>query len=398
MSAVLMAAIAIAQTTPTVPVFEKPVIGEFNVAFQAVVTYEPRGREDAANWEILGRTLLAGTQDYSGSEIQLYGSQAGFRPRVLVMPGYMRVEMVAPPRFADEVAKIMTQVLISPNLNDLQVNRAKESAFEVPTDAFLGSLRMQEPDFEKVTHETVQVLWARTFQPSNMKIYVGGNVEVGEVPEIVRQQCREWRPEKPSLRFTPQLPVDLPTDLTGTGSYELRGEVLKPNSLFSSARFLAVVALGVGKDCSMHRVLREEKGWSYRNEGILYPTKEGWVPRLVMLRDGPEGVELLEQMRQALIKDVDSWNEQTLARAIVLGRESLNGKMPWSPVWVDDQRPMTDSLVDQLALFGYLDMVESADVSIGTWVKTLENVDLEVLKEQAKEMLTKASGVYLPKS
>lgn len=397
----VIAGLVAASLTQEAPflIFEKPESGAEVVVYQVFVAYEPLGREDAAAWEVLGETLLAGTQDYTAGEVMVYGGLAGYRPRVVTMPGYLRLEMVAPAGQEEAVLRLLAQILTEPRFREDRVDEAKARLAERPVDPFEGALRMEVLDYSKVTSGQVEDLWKKAFRRDTVKLYVGGAMTIGLTGEVLARFTREWEPmRRPPFGERPQLPTLMPVQLAGTGSYELRGEGLTPNSPFAAARFLATVALGVGKDSTMHRILRNEKGWAYVAEGLLYPSATGWTPRFVMLRDGSEGPDLLQGMRTAMLEDIDRWDEGDLKRALVLGRASLREGLPWSPVWLDGESPMRATVVDRTALFGYLDMVGAGGVSPSVWAGTLENVDLETFKAQAKVMLERASGIYLPRS
>ncbi len=377
-------------------IIEKPEPRSGLVVYQAFVTHQAAGREDAAAWEVLGETLLRGTKDYLAGEVAVLGSQAGFRPKVVTMAGYLRLEFVALAGQEEQVVKVLAQCLTEPRFRDDQVEEAKAKLTAKGWDPFEQALQVYDLEYSKVTADQVKALWKASFRRDSIKLYVGGDVEVGETARVLARFTREWEP----LRRVPpggraQAPILPPTSLAGTGAYELRGEAMTPSSTFAAARFLATVALGVGKDSTMHRVLRNEKGWGYVSEGLLYPSEKGWVPRFVLLRDGEEGVGLLEEIRKAMIADIAGWDGQTLQRAVVLGRASLREGLPWSPVWLDSGSPMRADVVDRTALLVYLDMVGAGGVSPSLWAGTLENVDLETLKGQATLMLEKASGVYL---
>lgn len=393
----LMAAAQVQTQPQTLTVHEVPEPGVGVTCFQAVIKYKPAGRDDAAAWDVLGQTLLAGTDDYTIGEIMRTGGLSGYRPRVVTMPGYLRLEYTVPTAMAESGAKIVAQCLTAPRFREDRVEDAKANLAQGFTDAFDQALQLEKKDYSKVTVEQVKELYQRTFRPATISLYVGGDFNVGEIPTIMTRYTREWKPDLYPRPPVIQLLTNLPTKVTGTESYELRSTPLTPSSPFAAARFLAVIALGVAKDCTMHRVLREQHGWSYRNEGVLYPSVDGWTPRFIMLHDGPEGVALLEEMRKAMAADMDTWTDQTLQRAIVLGKASLREGFVWSPVWIDGYSPMRSDVVDRLALASYLDMVGAGGVSPKTWAMTLENVDLETLKAQAKEMVEKASGIYLEK-
>lgn len=377
-------------------VIEKPQASAPLVAFQAIVRANLEGADDMAAWDILAQAIFEGSEDYSAQEIITIGSQAGILPSAVSMPGYMRLEMASPAPAAFDVGRVFAQCIVSPKLREATIETARSRVVSRNTRPFDRALRLHVLNYEQVTTAQVQELYKRVFRPENITVLISGNFEIGVLTDSIRRETRRWEPgPKPRPgRLQPMPP--LPTDSgSKVASFELRADVMTPSSPYAAARLLAVMALGVAKDCTMFRVLREREGLSYVQEAVLWPSKEGWIPRFIMLRQNGK-LEDLAEFRKLLVDDVDSWTDQTLRRAVILGQASLRDGLAWSPIYLGTGRPMASNLVDRAALFSYLDMVGTGGVTAEVWAQTLENVDLETLKTQAKEMLDKSNGIFLP--
>ena len=177
----------------------------------------------------------------------------------------------------------------------------------------------------------------------------------------------------------------------------ITGQPLTPASSSSAARLLAVFALGVGKQGALHRVLREEMGLSYLQQAVLWPTNKGWSPRLFMVRKTEDGeAKYAAIMRDALLKDIESWDEGTVLRAQAMAKAAFTRNLAGSPIWLDHEGPMAQSLADRCAWRGYLEMVGSGALREEVLLGAMQNVDLDQLKEQATAYLDQANIGWLP--
>jgi hypothetical protein len=180
-------------------------------------------------------------------------------------------------------------------------------------------------------------------------------------------------------------------------TFLLRGKVLTPATEGSAARLLAVFALGVGKEASMHRVLRERLGLSYFQGAVLWPTKDGWAPCFVMVRrTRNDEAKHATEMKDLLAKDVESWSEASLVRAQAMAVASFERNLSISPMWLDATGPRGLSLEDRCAWRGYLEMAGSGALREEVLVGAMKNVDLDQLKSAAKALLEECNVGWLP--
>ncbi len=305
------------------------------VVFQAFVSAELTGNEDMAAWEMIGPAILEGSMDYSANEVLAVSTRAGYWPKIATMPGMIRIQMISDAQHAEETAKVLAQCLLVPKLRDDGLAKAKAQVLGKRDRPFDLALRMQELPLADVKLGAIRELHRMTFLPKSIKIYVSGNYQVGVLPQVIQRVVRDWkdpgRPGRRPAQLEPRPPIH---SGSAVSSVELRCDPITASSRFAAARVLATTALGVGKDCSMFRVLREKQGLSYVQEAVLWPTTSGWIPRFVMLRNGGS-VDDISTMRNALMKDIDEWDENVLKRALVLAQASLTDGLPWSPVWLD---------------------------------------------------------------
>ncbi|MCH7945179.1 MAG: hypothetical protein IIC73_04080, partial [Armatimonadetes bacterium] len=101
-------------------------------------------------------------------------------------------------------------------------------------------------------------------------------------------------------------------------------------------------------------------------------------------------------MRDSLLKDIGRWDEGTVLRAQAMAEAAFTRNLAGSPVWLDQEGPMAQSLADRCAWRGYLEMVGSGALREELLVGAMRNVDLDQLKEQATEFLDQSNLGWLP--
>jgi len=389
----LVAAALLAQPAST-KIVELSVPESRMIVAQAFVKSFPiRSDHDAAVWDTLGHSLLEGTKELTATQLRQYGGQAGYPPQVVVMPDYLVIQVVVPVGGLDLAGQLIETIVQRPRLRDDSImdviRRRQVSELEPFEDALLIHRRIYgevKPDHVRLGHELA-------FRPENVSLVVAGDFAAGQATEEVSRRFGKWLVGRKPAQWRRYGGIALKSSrIAGVTSYELSADTLTPATPFSGARMVATVALGVGKDCTMFRVLREEMGLSYTQEGLLWPTASGWEPRFVLLQAKPANAEVLEHIRVAMIRDVESWNEATLTRAITLTKASLRQSVPFSPFWLSTRGPMGESLMDKAAWRGYLTMAGSGAVSAELLADAVGQVDLETLKAQAVRMIEGASG------
>ncbi|MEZ5163748.1 MAG: hypothetical protein R2688_08350 [Fimbriimonadaceae bacterium] len=220
----------------------------------------------------------------------------------------------------------------------------------------------------------------------------------GLAAQEMARWTRVWEPKKvvPPVAARVETPAPLLRSRIGVSSFEFRGKAFTPATPFSGSMFLATIALGMGKGSTLWRVVRQDMGLSYVQEGLLWPTVDGWVPRFIVLRGTEESeVELFAKMREKIVADMDSWDESHLIRAQALAKASLERGSDLSPFWIAPDEPIQPSLEDRCAWVGLLELTKTGSVGMKTLSSALENVDLETVKDQAKKMIESAEGVYI---
>ncbi|MCU0316676.1 MAG: hypothetical protein MUC92_08795 [Fimbriimonadaceae bacterium] len=371
------------------------------VVFQAFVRApENMDARDQAAWVVLGNSLLRGTQIINGGDFMRLGSQAGIPPRVIVMGDFLRIELHLPRRGVDVGTALVEAVITAPSLRPEVVEEVARNLQRQRRSVEQIAINPLDLRFRDVTHDDVQNLYTRAFRPENIVVVAGGALERGQVRENLGRRMARWNPETPArLQRRPIIIRPVETTDSSVTIFELSGNPVYPGKPQSGARILALYALGAGKDCTLWRVFREEKAWAYRTEGLLWPTKNGWVPRLLLMRRATANdVDVIPIMREAILADIETWDEATLARASLLAQSSLIREFEFSPWWMSSDGPLTRTFEDRLAWRGYLSVIGADVPDERLLAETFANIDLPGLKEQARKMVEEANASFIPAS
>lgn len=385
-TALLALAIGQASRPPLIETLTLPTAPAYTVQAVIRAPFPLKAREQAA-WMILGAHLLKGTKDFTSDSLMAFGSQAGVAPRASVSPDSFRVVLQAPLDGLDVAASLMESVLMTTRVNEDTFRAAAAELQGQEPDAWKSALLGISLDYSRVRPSHVADLASQTFQPENIQIIVSGPLERGQAALAFAQRFRSWTSSV--RRGAVQFDADPAKVESLSGSLtvaELRGQPIVPGRADFGAKLAAVAALGCGKDSSVFRVLREQLLLSYRQEVVLWLTRQGWQPRILLIRRaGGEGEsELPKKMREALLADVKSWNEDTLQRARAMARASLGRESAFSPFWADASGPAAaPSDLPAVSAVARAPMLTQEAL-----MAALESADLEQVKQAASTMLS----------
>jgi predicted Zn-dependent peptidase len=394
----MIAALLITTANAPVRVLELVEPGQLVVVQAYLKAPENMTEREAASWQVLGRVLLLGTVEYTPEVLRNYGGQAGVPPSVTVMPDFMRVQIVLPRSGLSLAGDLMFSVLTRPALREDDVALMKAELQSADQSAWISAMAGLDYRYDRIREGDVKNIWIRALRPENLNFVVGGGFDPGAGKAELESRFERWTaprdpgpprvdgPAKPKLSF-PE-PVS---------TFMLTGRTMTPASAASAAKLLSVFALGVGKEASMHRVLRGSLGLSYLQSAVLWPTNKGWTPSLLMVRKTEsEEAKHASEMKAALLADVDKWKDHDLVRAKAIAEAAFARNLSSSPVWLGPDGPMTQSLFDRCAWRGYLEMVGSGALREQVMVGAMQNVDLEQLQAAAKELLEECNVGWVP--
>lgn len=345
-------------------------------------------REDAA-WEVISHSVGEVSVNYGPREVSFFGSSAGVAPRVVRAPGFIRVEIVASPTKWQNAVALATSLLSQPSWtanfwqDELAVAKGRV------LDPWQNSL-WPKPTFPKdMIEQDFSSTHARILDKSGISIVVSGPFERGAARAVVDQYSKMW--QVPPYARLPRYAEEAPwptQQMLGVSSFELAGKPIRIGEGDSAAKFLALMALGAGKDCSTWRTLREDSGLCYRTEGILWPTQKGFVPRLIMLRRAEESeLKYTGMMIDLLRKDIEHYDQITLDRAKAMATQVLTKPSPFACVYVDGNYTLYGQPGDDVRWRGLLYSMGLPSISISKWVETLNQVTEAQLRTAAKDLM-----------
>ncbi|MFN3961758.1 MAG: hypothetical protein ACK4NQ_02130, partial [Fimbriimonadaceae bacterium] len=128
---------------------------------------------------------------------------------------------------------------------------------------------------------------------------------------------------------------------------------------------------------------------------VLWPQRDGWLPRFVAQRaESVDPAAELNASWEAMRADIDAWDKLTLDRARMLVLGSLDTGLPMDPFWIGPDWRLGESLEDRAA-FAVHGSMSGKVIDPEQFASDSLKVDLEILKETAREIIdASSSGVY----
>jgi predicted Zn-dependent peptidase len=220
---------------------------------------------------------------------------------------------------------------------------------------------------------------------------MGGKIAPNDADRI-KTRFSDWVPSRltrPAADFNRRVPVL--GNNTAVSTFEIRSPAVAGSDPKFPAVILSTFAMGVGKDSSLFRVVREKLRISYRQEAILWPSPTGFELRLLIARSDPSfNPELGSSVKAELEADVDKWTDATRDRAIGMARGSYQFKTGPNPMYLSVRAPLSSSLEDQTFFRLFWQFKSGSAWNAETFVARLESVSTEDLKSAAKELLQKS--------
>ncbi len=391
-SLVLAAALGQTRTMPQITEMMVPDSGRVTVCVAVPAPEEMGGRNRTA-WRLIGETLMEGSGAYSRRVIFAYGSQAGVAPRVQVFSDWILIQVSAPKGGTDIAAQIAAGMATDARLSTLDVEKAVQRRKTEGNPWVLWG-DAQEPEMTRVDNAYIKRVYQAAFRVERMHVVVMGDVAAGEGEREVVKYFRDRLTDPPTMpRDVNARPIK---GVPGRVDFwEWQAPLLKPGAPDFAPRILALYALGVGKDGAMTRVLREKLGYTYRQQLVLWPQREGWLPRFVAQRAGStDAAAELNASWEAMRADIDTWDKMTLDRARMLVLGSLDTGLPMDPFWIGPDWRLGESLEDRAA-FAVHGSMSGKVIDPEQFASDSLKVDLDILKATAREIVdASSSGVY----
>ena len=387
----MICTLAVVAALQSVHIVEAVMPGERFVCVQAVALLPPVGPRTRAALEVLAECIAEGTREYTPGQLLLYALQGGDRIRCSVSSDSIQVKVTLPAGQLANAAALLESVLRRPTLNPDLLARVAQAKPFVTQDPWDLALHDYAPDFGKLQPGDVEEVRRRVFQPSRVWIAAAGGFKPGEAREALAKRFGEWTDDAMPRPFVDGVPVAPSAGLGGVAVHTLVAPTVPSRDVALPQTLLAIYALGAGKGSSMHRVVREKLGLSYRQEALLRGMPEGFSPRFLFARTGHEGEgDLLEKVRAALLDDVKAWGERDRVRALGVAKGVLAGRLPLDPLSIGESGPAPPGVEGRAFLAAYWPMKTGAPYDQARLAALMSSVRLVDLKEDATTMLTKA--------
>ena len=368
---------------------ETPVAGAEEIAFAAFAPLPKEfGEKDRQRLAVAVRTLANGSQEYSRRGV--FEVTDGRTVGAALLPDGVLVRFVVPSRNLVNGVALMEGLLRRPSVTDEALGEALRRLQRGEPDYWVSALRPGGNSLRSLRADEARALLARTFNPTRTVVAAVGGFAAGDPEARWRRRTADWRPVRepryPDISPTPE-PKDNPAGIT---SVELRGAAFPATDPLLAARWLALLALGVGKGGALFRDVRQVEGWSYRQEAILWPDRAGLVPRLVAAA-APEAGEAgrAEGLRATLLKGVAGLTEGDRERALGVAGLGLG------PLWLFDG-PVGDSPLDRASLDAYWWSKAGVRWDWARLEGAMREVPLDELKRVAEGMVRDARAIVTP--
>lgn len=359
------------------------------VAFAAFAPL-PRefGGKDRQRLAVAVRVMSDGSQEYSRRAV--LSLTQGESVRASLLPDGVLVRFEVPKGNLTNGISLMEGLLRRPNLTQERLDETLGRFAAREPSAWGAALRQDRVDLKTVKLDDARALLARVFDPRRVVVAVVGGFASGEARSKWETRTADWRPAV-EPRYPDISPSPEPRDSgSGLTTVELRGQPFPATEPSLPARWLAMLALGVGKGGALFRDVRQVEGWSYRQEAILWPDPAGLEPRLLAASISAEGeATRAEELRATLLKAISGWTEDDRLRA--LGAAGLN----LGPLWLVNE-PVGTGLLDRAALEAYWWAKAGASWDPDALRERMRAVPLEALKAEATAIVTGARAVVLP--
>ncbi len=385
--------IVLAQYPVKLSVLELPKPEAQTVSIHAYLWRDKNFVKEEQSWKLICAITGVNSLTYNAGEVGFFGGSAGIRPRVVSCPDFLRVEVVSSPEKWKESVALAASLVAQPNWRSNQWEEKEKVLAGTVLDSWSESLWPMPAFTEKLLEDEAGNAHARILDRSGVRLIVEGPVEIGEVRDEMAKVARLWSvPEFRELsRYSEESKFQRKQNLAVT-TFELSGKPIRIGEAGSAAQFLATVALGVGKGSTLWETVREKEGLAYRTEGVFWPTRNGFVPRLFMLRRAEEGeIQYAETMVKSLEKGIETYDTVSLSRAKVMAEQILLHPNSFASVYVDSENTLFGLPDDDLRWRGLLNGMGLPSVPLARWVEMLKEVDEKAFQAAAKKLVEEAS-------
>jgi predicted Zn-dependent peptidase len=241
---------------------------------------------------------------------------------------------------------------------------------------------------DRLPSSKAREVYERVFRPERVTLSVAGKFTPGAVAAAWKSRMAAWQPPRFALaREDYSMSTVYTRNLSGVTTIDIASPLV-PKSADLYPRLLALFALGSGKGGSLFEVVRQQLGLSYRQEGILSPTRDGLETRLLIAASPVENEdERIAKIKAELLKDIETWTETDRKRAIGMASAASIEGTERGPFYFSGNTPIASDLSGRALLGAYWQMKVGVDWDGALLLANLRDVPLTELKEAAKTIV-----------
>lgn len=371
-----------------------PPIGKYEmdsgdvVRVEALVRLPKLGPHEQAALTLLANCLPNDSVIASKREMEESTAEAGGPVKVSLQPDCLRLQFSLRENQLNDVLPIVSQVLHEAKLEDETVSAKRKDLEFARFGVWESALTPQRPKTLTVQPDEVREIYFRLIRPENIWIEIGGSKR-----NLDRDFQAEWNDitskwEYPKLRTrlvdkgAVPVAIDRPGKLT---TMVLRSSPILPQKLYTA--MLGAFMLGSGKGATVFTVLREQLGWSYRQEAPLRGVAGGFEQLVTAIAaTSPEDFNEASAMKDELLAAVGQWQEADRTRALGMARAVLSRGEGMNPLYFLG----ASTTLDPLYLRAYWRLKTGTTYDPVAIIKSLESVSLDDAKKAVQEELTSA--------
>lgn len=337
---------------------------------------------------VLARMIPQGALEYPKSKIDALTIPTGHPLTCTVMPDHLCLQADVPAAYLREGLDMVHTLIEKAYLNEEDLDQALGELPFAKNSYWKIALDPMTIDFEKIDRRDIFAMYQKLFQPANLSIAVSGPFADNEARDLWLKYYEDWKPQEilhPRTGLSAEArPMQALQPIT---TIEVAGTEFKGSDATLPDKLLAIFALGVGKDSTVFRVIRQKLRISYRQEAFLWPTAAGFRPRIIVAvkpRNDEDG--LGGQIKSAVLGDVDTWNEATRLRALAMAQAVYGRGLPLDPLVLQTAGNVGLSQDDRTFMTAYWPLKTGQYWIEANLLTSLNKVTLDEMRKAAKDM------------
>lgn len=383
--------------TAPLHVIEIPEPADDRVTICAVFKLPPLEPLTRASADVLAQVVTNDNDSYTKQEMRDLCIPGG-QPRCFAMPDHMMLQLSVLPADIGAGMRMMAAMVSTARM---QVDVMNEYLLAEPyrhKSVWTLGLDGESRAWDRLRATDISGMYFTVFRPDNIVLAAGGALKSGEAQAAWNDASSSWARQR-ALPLRQSIPFKTYPQLYSSNVIELRGPEVKADDPTLPAKMLALMALGSGKSSSLFQDIRETRALSYRQEAVLWPTANGFVPRLVLqIKPLPTDQETKElaDIKAALLDDIGKWTDASLQRAQGFASAMASNGSDLSPLYFRPSSPLGTSIEDRTLLTAYWDLKTGQPWNGDAMATAFKAVDLAALKAEGTGIVKFAIPVLHP--